>query len=287
VVTGHPHRQDPHSCYLETVRLGDSPPIDRNEQFSTGTVDTSNRPATLASGVPNISGDWAVEEAVLTVPPRGGNGALVPKHLREAFASGKITLKQIRAMNPRPAPPVYTAKGAAAAKAFKVWDPKDNPRLQCKPTSIVFDWTFDWPINRITQTTAPNGERVINIDYGLYSYSRTIHMGETSHPADLKPSYAGHSIGHWEGNTLVVDTVGFTPGVLSPPTPNSDQMHIVERFTVDTKDWSLKRDYTVTDPVYLAKPYMGSDTVYLSAVPFERRPCKEETYEFLQDKGGH
>jgi hypothetical protein len=280
-VHGHPHRDDPHSCYLESVTIGGAKPIDRNDQFTTAApVDTSKRAPRLSTGEPNISGDWAVEQAVLTIPPSGGNGALVPKSLREAYASGKITLDEIRARNPT-ARPTYTEAGQKAAKDFKMWSPQDNPRLACKPTSIIFDWTFDWPVNRITQTM-DNGEKVIDIDYGLYSFGRRIHMGLDKHPANLQPSNSGHSIGHWEGDTLVVDTVGFAPGVLVPPTRSSDQLHVVERFTLDPKTFALKREYTAEDPVYLAAPYKGSDTVLLSETPFEKHPCEELTYEFTQ-----
>jgi hypothetical protein len=278
-VHGHPHRDDPQSCYVETVSLGGAKPIDRNAQFTSAPVDTSKRPLRLASGEPNISGDWAVEQAVLTIPPEGGNGSLVPKSLREDFAAGRITLEQIRARNPAPARPTYTEAGQAAATAFRMWSPEDNPRLSCKPTSIVFDWTFDWPVNRVTQTTA-DGEKVIDIDYGLYSFTRRIHLGMDQHPAGLPPSNSGHSIGRWDGDTLVVDTVGFAPGVLVPPTRNSDKLHVVERFTLDPETFTLKREYTVEDPVYLAAPYTGSDTVLLSDTPFEKQPCQELTFEF-------
>ena len=96
----------------------------------------------------------------------------------------------------------------------------------------LFDWTFDWPVNRITQATV-DGEKLIDIGYGLDSFSRRIHLGMEGHPAGLEPSNAGHSIGRWEGDTLVVDSVGFTAGVLVPPTRNSDKLHVVERFTLD------------------------------------------------------
>lgn len=282
-IIAHPHRQDPHHCYLESVRLGGAT-INRNEQFSGDShVDTSNRPLKTASGDPNISGDWAVEQLVLTIPPGGGHGALVPKHLRDAYASGKITLEQIRAEYPRRTKPVYTDAGQAAAKSFKMWSVKDNPRLSCKPTSIVFDWAFDWPVDRIMQHKTADGQKVIDITYGSYNSKRRIYMGMDHHPANLTPSLSGHSIGHWEGNTLVVDTVGFKPGVLNPPTLNSDKLHVVEHFTLDTKDWSLKHTYTATDPVYLAKPYTGSDVSHLSAVPYQYFPCKELTYEFAGD----
>jgi hypothetical protein len=278
-VHAHPHRDDPHSCYLESVTIGGAPALDRNAQFTSTPVDTSNRPLRLASGEPNISGDWGVEQAVLTVPPSGGRGDLVPRSLREDYAAGRITIEEIRARNPPRPTAVYTEVGRTAADAFRMWSTEDNPRLSCKPTSIVFDWTFDWPVNRITQTTV-DGQSVIDIDYGLYSFRRRIHLGVDEHPADLEPSNTGHSIGRWEGDTLVVDTVGFAAGVLVPPTRNSERLHVVERFTLDAATFALKREYTAEDPVYLAAPYAGSDTVLLSETPFEKQPCEELTYEF-------
>ena len=104
------------------------------------------------------------------------------------------------------------------------------------------------------------------------------------HPAKLTPSYAGHSIGKWEGDTLVVDTVGFAAGVLSPPTRSSEELHLVERFSLDTQKMALKREYSATDPVYLTAPYASYDVMYLSDVPFEAQTCKEMTPEFQQKK---
>ena len=84
--------------------------------------------------------------------------------------------------------------------------------MRCETTSILFDWTFDGAVNRITQ----NDDTIV-IQYGQLGFTRTIHMNMTEHPAGVEPSRAGHSIGRWEGDVLVVDTVGFAPGVLSPP----------------------------------------------------------------------
>jgi hypothetical protein len=277
-IKGHPHRDDPGACYIESFTIGETT-IKRNDQLSVAEPTAPNdRPLRLPSGEPNISGDWAVEQLVLTVSPEGSRD-MVPKSLINEYASGAMTLQEIRARDPQPRA-VYTARGQAEADAFEMWSVEDNPRLSCKPTSIIYDWTFDWPVNRITQTTTPEGERVIDIDYGLYSFTRRIHLDQTEHPADLQPSYAGHSIGRWEGDTLVVDTIGFEPGVLSPPTKHSDQLHVVERFTLDPNTMSLRREYVATDPVYLAEPYAGADTVMLSEVPFERHPCEELTPEF-------
>ncbi|MDT8399501.1 MAG: DUF6152 family protein [Pseudomonadales bacterium] len=282
-IKGHPHRDDPGACYIESFSLDGSAEVNRNDQFSTNTpVDTSKRPLRLADGQLNISGDWAVEQLVLTVPPSGGNGSMIPKSLTADFASGKLSLEQLREMQPPRPTAVYTEKGQAAAKAFNRRSPEDNPWFACKPTSIIRDWTADWPINQFKQSTTAAGEKVIDITYGLYNFKRRIHVGMARHPADLEPSYAGHSIGNWEGDTLVVDTIGFAEGVLSPPTRNSEQLHIVERFTLDTEKMALRRDYTARDPVYLAAPYASYDVMYLSDVPFEVQPCRDMTPEFSQ-----
>jgi hypothetical protein len=277
---GNPHRDDPHACYVENFSLGDAPMINRNDQFSNGEVDTSQRPLRLPGGEPNISGDWAVEQLVLTVPPSGGNGSMVPRSFRERFAAGEITLEEIRATQPPAVRPVYTEAGQQAAASFRNNSAEDNPRYTCKPISIIADWTWDWPVNRITQSVTADGEKVIDIDYGLYGWNRRIYLDQSSHPEHLTPSYAGHSIGHWEGDTLVVDTIGFEPGLLQAPTRHSDQLHIVERFTLDPVKMELKREYTATDPVNLAEPYSSYEISLLSDVPFNREPCVELTPEF-------
>ena len=54
-----------------------------------------------------------------------------------------------------------------------------------------------------------------------------------------------HSIGRWDGDTLVVDTVGFLPGSLA----GSDKLHVVERFTLNPATLELARDIVAEDPV--------------------------------------
>lgn len=277
-VEANPHRDDPSACYTENITIGDRPTINRNDQFTIeNPVDTSNRSSIAFNGDPNISGDWAVEQLVLTMPPEGGRGNLVPRRFRDAYAGGSISIEEIRAQNPRNPRPQYTERGLAEAQAFEMWNPEHNPRLRCLPTSIIYDWTFDWPVNRITQ----EDDRII-MDYGLYSNRRIIHMGPDAKPVEALPNNPGHSIGRWEGNTLVVETYGFSDGVVAPPTRNSTEMYIIERFTIDTENWVLRRDYTITDPVYLAVPWTGADIVYLSDVPFSNDGCVELTPEFAE-----
>ncbi len=59
-------------------------------------------------------------------------------------------------------------------------------------------------------------------------------------------------------------------------------MHIVERFSLDAAKMALKREYSVTDPVYPAAPYESYDEMFLAETPFEAHVCKELTPEFAQ-----
>jgi Family of unknown function (DUF6152) len=277
-IEGFGHQDDPASCYLEDITIGDQPGFNRNDQFEhTSGIDLSNRPLRLASGELNISGDWAQEQYVIAVPPSGRGGNLVPKSMKPGIESGELSMADVPPSGWGPRPVTYTERGQAEAEAFRMWSPEDNPRLRCQPTSIIFDWTFDGAINRITQA----GDEIV-IDYGLYSFERVVHMNMDSHPADLEPSYSGHSIGRWEGDVLVVDTVGFEPGVIAAPVRNSDQLHIVERFSLNPETLELRRDFVAEDPVYFTDRYVGYDIVLPADVPWIPHRCDELAPEFIE-----
>jgi hypothetical protein len=239
-------------------------------------VDLSNRPLRLASGELNISGDWAQEQYVIAVPPSGRGGNLVPKSMKPGIESGELSMDDVPPSGWGPRPVTLTARGQAERDAFEMWSPDDNPRLRCEPTSVIFDWVFDGAVNRITQA----GDRIV-INYGLYSFERVIHLNMDAHPADLEPSYAGHSIGRWDGDVLVVDTVGFEPGVIAPPVRHSDQLHIVERYSLDPATLELTREFVAEDPVYFTDRYEGSDVVLPADVPYVAHACDELAPEFI------
>jgi hypothetical protein len=272
-ITGAPDRFDANSCYVHTVVFADGTTADRYAQLSKPAPATAAaaapRAARLPSGEPNITGDWAPEQVVMT-DPRGRSGSLVPVSRVEQFEPGETT-QPAGGGAPRPRV-TYTEAGKAAADAFRSGT-TDNPRMRCETTSILFDWTFDGPVNRITQ----NGD-TITLQYGQLGFTRTIHMNMSEHPANIEPSRAGHSIGRWENDVLVVDTVGFAPGVLNPPIMNSDQLHVVERFTLDPSAMTIRRDYTATDPVYYTDQYTGSDTIGVADLPYAPDPCSELTF---------
>ena len=149
----------------------------------------------------------------------------------------------------------------------------DNPRFRCETTSIVFDWTFDGPVNRITQ----NKDTIV-IEYGQRNLKRTVYMNMKTHPDNVKPTRAGHSIGRWENDVLVVDTVGFLPGVLNAPVRHSARLHVVEQFSLDPKTTKVTRTYSADDPDYLKGKYTGQDVVQVADAAYSKDECKEQGF---------
>ncbi|HEY7449450.1 MAG TPA: DUF6152 family protein [Vicinamibacterales bacterium] len=287
-ITASPDKLDPNSCYLQTILFENGSRMDRYGQYVKAPegglkeirgpiqVATSKRELKRPTGEPNISGDWAPEQLVMA-DPRGTGGGLVPLSSvgdvkpgeRPATGGGR------RGAGPGTGPRRYggtelTELGEQQAANFKR---EDNPRFRCETTSIIFDWTFDGPVNRITQ----NKDTIV-VQYGQMGLKRTIHMTLKEHPSNIKASRAGHSIGRWEGDVLVVDTVGFLPGFLVTPVRNSDKLHVIERFALDPTTLKLTRSYVAEDPVYLKGQYTGSDVIQIADAPYTTDNCKEQGF---------
>jgi hypothetical protein len=272
---GSPDRNDPTSCYLNTIVFADGKRVDRYGQLTKGAPPAAApaRAARRPSGEPNISGDWAPEQLVMT-DPRGRGGALVPLSTVDKYKPGEGRIGGPRGAGgggPRVIQGAeLTPEGEKGAEQFAVLFSKNNPRMRCETTSIIFDWAFDGPVNRITQ----NRDTIV-LQYGQLGFTRTVHMYNQTHPASVKPSRAGHSIGRWEKDVLIVDTIGVTPGVLTPPILNSDKLHVVERFSLDPDKMLLTRSYTAEDPVYFKGQFTGSDVIGVADLPYKPDPCKE------------
>jgi hypothetical protein len=280
-VEASPNRTDPASCYLQTILLADGTRMDRYGQYIKApqggiqevrgpiVAPKSSRPLRRTTGEPNISGEWAPVQQVM-VDPRGTGGGLVPLNTLEQYKADERRGGGRRGAGTGPRLYGGTELTEAGVKAAAEFQRDDNPRFHCQTTSILFDWTFDGPVNRITQ----NKDTVV-LEYGQFGFKRTIYLNLKEHPAGVKPSRAGHSIGHWEGDTLVVDTAGFLPGFLNPPVRNSDKLHVVERLTLDPNTVTLTRNYIAEDPVYLKGKYTGADTILVADAPFQPGKCQE------------
>jgi len=83
---------------------------------------------------------------------------------------------------------------------------------------------------------------------------REIWMDGRAVPTDPDPTYFGTSVGHWDGDTLVVDTVGFNDDTVLNGMPHSDAAHLVERYTRPDLD-TLQLSLSATDPKAYTKPW--------------------------------
>jgi hypothetical protein len=125
----------------------------------------------------------------------------------------------------------------------------EDPEARCLPTGVPRRDPYP---SRIIQL--PNLV-VILFEGNLHSF-RQIYLDRKTHPADLNPTWWGDSIGHWEGDELVVDTVGFNGKTWLDLAGHgsSDQLHITERYS--RPDFgNLKLEITIEDPVYYKRPW--------------------------------
>jgi hypothetical protein len=155
-------------------------------------------------------------------------------------------------------------------------------RLKCIPQGAPFLMALSVPI-----AIAVNKDSVtLDIDFGDDT-RRVVHMA-AAHPAAVKPTLLGHSIGRWEGTTLVIDTTGFTahPDGLGYNFPSSTVKHTVERIALSTDRQHVEYDITVEDPTYLTAPARyHTRWDYRPGQKASNARCDSETAQrFLADK---
>jgi hypothetical protein len=143
---------------------------------------------------------------------------------------------------------LYKKRDLQAAHADP--DRGPDPTARCIPPGIPRSMLqpFPWEIVQAR-------DRVIMI-FEYQSLVRQIFTDGRGHPKDLEPTYMGHSIGRYEGDTLVVDTIGFNDKTWLDPKglPHTDALHVVERIRrVD--HGSLEDDYSIDDPKAYRKPW--------------------------------
>jgi len=270
-IKGSPGRNEENVCYVTSFVRENGQELSRSEDLRKGGVDplatlaivnrTTVRPARLPNGHPNFQGPWvAVGREGRGPGGPGGPGANGKKGPPPGRGPG-------RGGPPRPE---ETEAGKAAAKNYD--QPFDDPAIKCDPANILFGWVHDSHVNEIIQK-----DDEITLKYGYMDLVRTIHMNVSEHPKSITPSRGGHSIGKWDSDVLIVDTVGLSPGVLIPiiGVMYSNQMHIVERFTFDANAKTLTRAYRAEDPLYLKVPYMGQDVMAISDEPYVPYNCVE------------
>jgi hypothetical protein len=130
----------------------------------------------------------------------------------------------------------------------------DDPEALCLPTGVPRIAPYPW---RIVQTPAfgKATHLFFLFEGNIHSY-RQIFMDGREHPDDLEATWYGHSVGHWEDDTLVIETVGFNDLFWFDFVghPHSTQLRTVERYT-RTSFGELEVVTTVEDPGAYAKPF--------------------------------
>ena len=142
---------------------------------------------------------------------------------------------------------------------------KDDPEANCLPTGVPRIAPYPW---RILQTQT----HIFYLFEGNIHSFRQIFIDGRKHPADLDPTWYGDSIGTWDGDTLVVDTIGFNDKFWFDFAghPHTEQLHIVERFRRPDLG-HLDIEATITDPGAYTRPFTmyGHSVLQANADLFE------------------
>jgi hypothetical protein len=151
-----------------------------------------------------------------------------------------------------------TEEAIAAQDAYDIRT--ENPSAQCiaPPTPSILVAPY---LNEIEL-----GEDVIFIRNERFNVERTIYMDGRGHPQNGERTNHGHSIGHWEGDVLVVDTASFaenrSPFIGRPSrtegVPSGLGKHVVERFQLSEDGTHIIIDFVLEDSAYLAEPFTGT-----------------------------
>jgi hypothetical protein len=176
--------------------------------------------------------------------------------------------------------PPFTPAGAAAYQ-FNLTK-SVNPEGLC-----LFAGIPRASISGVPFEIVQNSKRVAFL-YELMWTFRSIPLDGRGHPQDMEPSFWGNSTGKWDGDTLVIDSIGFKDKLTwldDDAHPHSDAMHVVERWTRTDAD-HLAHSVTVEDPKFYTKPFTFS-RVFVAMEP------GQELYEMACDEnnvdrdGGH
>jgi len=130
-----------------------------------------------------------------------------------------------------------------------------EPHTRCKPSGVARQFMTPYGVEF---TDLPEIGRIYIFDVGGPHTYRTIYMDGRGHPDTVAPSNYGHSIGWWEGDTLVVDTIGYNEDFWLDRRglPHTEQLHTIERFTRTDKN-TIQYKLTIDDPGAYTKPFDG------------------------------
>jgi len=211
---------------------------------------------------PDISGtwerypeDWAGPDPDNPVPPNG------PFKLNEPYASAFVDLQKRKAAANLAGTPIATSS------------------TRCLPEGMPTIMEAIYPI-QIVQTA---GQVIVLAEF--LTQTRRIWLDDSMPPADeISPSFNGHSVGHWEGDTLVVETLGVRSDVTYYGIPHTAALQLTERIR-RTDPETLEDHVTIDDPTVFAEPYSFTLTYKKSDYRISEYICENNQVE-VDDRGG-
>jgi hypothetical protein len=253
-------------------------------------VGQGTRPARTADGKPNLSGVWQVNnEANWDLQTHSARAGAVTQHGVYPYAYADVPAAPVLALGAAAIVPgslgvvqgdgqIPYTPAAAMKKAENAanWIDRD-PELKCYLPGIPRATYMPYPF-QIVQSSAK-----IQMIYTFSNAARTIHLDQVAGPPD--DTWMGHSVGHWEGDTLVVDVTHFNDKTWLDRAGNfhSDALHVVERFTPMSPD-ALRYEVTIEDPNVFTKSWTIAMPIYRRLEPNIQLldyPCIDFTEEFL------
>jgi hypothetical protein len=194
---------------------------------------------------PDFSGIW--------------QGGSVSFAIGEANAA-RLTPAGAAAAPVKPEPLPYNEAAMKRVQYYRDRRGIDDPMARCLMVGIPRITGMPMPF-QITQTK----DQVIFL-YEAFHAFRIIPTDGRPHPDDLTPAFMGDSVARWDGNTLVVDIVGFNDKtwISGVGTIHSEEMHIVERYTRVDYD-TIVNDITIEDPEVFTKPWRTRQVIRLRA----------------------
>ena len=217
------------------------------------------RAAIVVAGMAAAAASPAAPQATLNPPPQPKEWAALAKLPDWSGVWTPNVSDQEARITRDPVP--WTQKAAAQVASLTAAEERGDPKglfVDCLPegmptwmliTHNAFEFLFT--PGRVTILGEMDGNRL-----------RRIYTDGRAHPADPDPTFHGHSIGHWEGGTLVVDTIGVLPEAYiaiseAVGVPNDGGLHVVERIHLDSAD-VLRADLEITAPRVLTRPWKTS-----------------------------
>lgn len=165
--------------------------------------------------------------------PAGGGGERLTAPDTAAPSPDKLRVSEVP-MQPW-ARAVYDYRG----------DNQLEPHTRCRPSGGPRQFLTPYGVEFVEM---PSLQEIFIMDLGGPHTYRTIYMDGRAHPKDLLPTYYGHSVGRWDADTLVIDTVGFNEKFWMDRagTPHTEKLHMIEKLT-RTDYNTMKYDVTIED----------------------------------------